>query len=110
MLVASTEQVASFFRGNEYRKYIKNRGKVKSIICHPRQRICFLLTTDKTIVKTQVQAFALQAVEVPGNLWERRLHRVRGLIQERKIKSYNELIEECGKGVILVPISLGWYA
>lgn len=109
MVVASTEKVTSFFKGNEYRNFIKKRGRVKSVICHPRQRICFLLTDDRTIVKTQIQALMLEAVEVPGNLWERRVHKIRRLIQERKITSYDDLLKACGRGVKLIPIELGWY-
>lgn len=114
MVVASTEKVTSFFKGSELRKYIKSRGKVRQIICHPRRdrgkdSVCFLLTENKIIFKTQSQAFVLEAVEIPGNLWERRLHKIRRLIQERKIKSRDDLLHECGRGVRLVAVGLGWY-
>lgn len=96
-------------RGSALRSEIKRSGKVKHIINHKQSNICFLLTDTETIFTTGFQTFILRPEEVPGNLWERRLWKVREDILSRKIKDINQLYTACHKGIKTYQIDIRWY-
>lgn len=102
-------RVSDFKIGSEYRRSLKRRGNVKRIVFHEKNRICFLIMEDKTIVRYNVQTFLLEPIEVPGNLWARRLNRIQKDIIKRKITNMPDLIKECNGAVNVVPVKLEWY-
>ena len=99
--------IEEFQRGAEYRKTIKRRGNVKNIIYHPSGRICFLVTDRDLIVRTGWQTFLLRPIEVPGNLWQRRLNKIQELVLLRRIRNIDSLFAECGEGIDFIPTTLG---
>lgn len=103
------DTASALFQGSDLRRAIKREKNVDNIICHPKNNICFILTEKKLMVKINMQAFVLQPVEVPGNLWERRFKKIRTMILSREVNSFERLIKECDRGVELIPISLQWY-
>jgi len=87
----------------EFRKAIKRTGKINNVIYHNNSRLCFLVNDEKVIVLTALQAFILEPVEVPGDLWRRRLMKVREHILKRKIQCLEDLFIECSGAINLVP-------
>ena len=107
--VVSSPSMADLQVGSAYRREIKRRGKVRRIVCHKDNRICFLITKDKTIVRYNVQTFLLEPIEVPGNLWARRLNKIQGDILKRKITCMNDLVGECHGAVNIIPVKIDWF-
>lgn len=104
-----TFEVSSFISSPEARRQLKRGGNIKHVICHKRGRIIFLLTEDKTLVMLSSGTFLLEPVEIPGDLWRRRLNRIRMLILKRRITTYEELLEIARPGVIMTYVRLDWY-
>lgn len=98
-----------FSIGSQLRRDIKRQGNVKHIIHHKDNKIVFILTEKKTLVRLNVQTFSLEAIEVPGDLWARRLKRIRNDILARKIDCIDTLVHECKGSVNMIPAKLDWY-
>ena len=93
----------------ELRTSLKSNKNIRHIICHRNANLGFALTENKTIVLTSSGAFLLEPLVVSGDLWRRRLMKIRRLILARKVRNYNELIELCRPGIVMTFVKLEWY-
>lgn len=71
--------------------------------------MAFVLTETKTIVVISSGAFLMEPLVVRGDLWRRRLMKIRALIIKRKVKDYSTLISLCGPGITMTYVKLEWY-
>lgn len=101
--------VSMLIGSNETRRHLKQTKNIKHIICHRNSNIAFVLTDNKTIVVTTSGAFLMEPLVVRGDLWRRRLMKIRLLILERKVKDYSTLIGLCGPGITMTLVKLEWY-
>ena len=108
-MLAATRTVSSLLKGGDLRLAAKQKSDIQNVICHKQSRICFVLTETKTIVVLNSGTFILEPLEVPGDLWRRRLNKIRGLILTRKIKTYDDLISVCRPGIRMTFVRLDWY-
>lgn len=102
-------RASDLVKGSKLRRNIKSRGKIKHIICCKGSSLCFLITDDKVIMQTSLQSFRLDPLEVPGDLWRRRLRKIRVDILARRITNRDQLLVACGSGIVMVPTRLYYH-
>lgn len=97
---------------SEQRKELKRGGKVTNIICHSDTGICFLVTPETVLVHTGLQTLMVQAIVMPGDLWQRRVMKIRERVLRRRVKCINDLcsmMNDTEGGVRLINARLDWY-
>lgn len=103
------QTITNILESTDARKNLKQTRNIKHVICHRGSNIAFVLTDDKTIVITSSGAFLMEPMVVRGDLWRRRLMKIRRLILERKISDYDSLIGFCRPGITMIWVKLEWY-
>jgi len=107
--LADLIHVEMLFKGKDLRREINNQGNIDKTICHPKNRICFFINGDKIIVHHNVQTFILMTIGGRGDLWQRRLNKIRHDVLDRKICNFEDLVSACGQGIIIKPTMLVRY-
>ena len=76
-------------------KQIKIQPRIKNIICHRKERVCFFLTENDLIVSTGFQSFL---VRYDHRNYGKQLERLRLMVEKGQIKSIVDLIDYCKFG------------
>lgn len=67
-------------------------GRVEHIVCHQQNKVCFVLTSTKTIVMCSTGTFI---VKYDHRNYRMQLERLREMIRQRVIRSMADLIDFC---------------
>lgn len=102
-------KASDLFPGGSLRGHIRRSTQVKQLVVHKQNSIGFIITDAKILVVYRSNVRRLEPLECPGNLWERKLNRIKRSIQQRQITNIYDLIAACGQEIEMKYAKLDWY-